>query len=125
MSLLYIGLGGFLGACFRYLNGEFLTGILAHLKVPYPTLITNLLACFAFGLLFPLAEHYSWFSENLRRFVFVGFLGGFSTYSSFMFEMFALLEKGNWLICLQYLFLHLGLGILVVWLGILLGLKLI
>ena len=64
MSLLYIGLGGFLGACFRYLNGDFLTGLLDHCKVPYPTLLTNLLACFIFGMLFPLAEHYSWFSEN-------------------------------------------------------------
>ena len=35
------------------------------------------------------------FSENFRRFVFVGFLGGFSTYSSFMFDVFALLEKGE------------------------------
>ncbi len=123
MSLLYIGLGGFVGACFRFLNGEFLTGLFEQARVPYPTMVTNVLACFFFGLLFPMAENCGWFSENLRRFVFVGFLGGLSTYSSYMFEAFALLEKGDFFAGLLYLALHFVLGIVAIWLGLQLGLK--
>lgn len=125
MSLLYIGLGGFLGAVCRYLNGLVWAPLACRYKWIFPTLLGNLLACFLFGLLFPYAERCAWFNAQLRKSVFVGFLGGFSTYSSYMFEAFALLEKGDVGLALLYIFLHFSLGLLCVWLGLQLSLKLL
>ena len=88
-----VGSGGFLGALARYSLSE-----LVHRKIlpletfPYGTLVVNLLGCFAIGVLAGLAEFRQLFGPEFRTFAFIGILGGFTTFSTFGYETFAMIR---------------------------------
>ena len=89
---LLICLAGALGTGARYL-----TTIWAAQRFgtafPYGTLIVNLAGCFLIAFLLQLALAHNW-SQAVRGAVAIGFLGGFTTYSSFNFESMALAQQG-------------------------------
>ena len=84
MILLYVMLMGALGSGARYLVGR---------TFPHGTIIVNLVGCFALGAVVQLAVSASW-SPELRAAIAIGFLGGFTTYSSFNQETLAMLGSG-------------------------------
>jgi len=86
-------LGGALGTVSRYL----LTGATHRVFVsdfPYGTLVVNLLGSFVIGLLWGLWEN-SDIHPNVRAFAFIGFLGGFTTFSTFALESLGLFRDGE------------------------------
>lgn len=87
--------GGGLGSLLRYwltLGAYFLFG---H-SFPYGTLLVNTLGSFVAGFFaILLFERLTGQSDYLRAFILVGFLGGFTTFSSFSFETFTLFERGE------------------------------
>ena len=116
MTLLFVALGGALGACSRYGVGMIAQQWTAT-SFPLGTLLINVLGSFGMGLASPLLLS----SGVGRAFVTIGFLGGFTTFSTFSFEFFSLIEARNFSAAGVYLtgsFL-LSIGGLV--LGILLG----
>jgi CrcB protein len=102
-TVLLISLGAILGANLRYFVAQYIAR-LAPSTFPLGTLLINISASFVLGFFL------IWTSEKVladprwRLVIAVGFCGGYSTYSSFAFETFALLEKG--------LFWHAGLNLL-------------
>ena len=76
------GLGGFLGSILRYSVTSALQDP-GRLRFPYGTFTVNLLGCFAIGFLSQLAETRGVFSPETRTLLFVGVLGGFTTFSAF------------------------------------------
>ena len=89
-----MGLAGLAGTLCRY----WLSGALVRRygeAFPVGTLAVNLLGCFAAGLLFQLMQERGDFSETARAAVFVGLLGGFTTFSSYGLQTFALLRDGR------------------------------
>lgn len=95
IKALLVGLGGFLGAISRYgLNG-FVYGILREPLFPYGTLLVNVLGCLAIGFLAGLAEARGLFSPEARVFLLIGFLGSFTTFSTFGYETLQLLRGGD------------------------------
>jgi CrcB protein len=88
---LIVGAGGFIGSILRY----WLSG-LAHRWVqdafPAGTLLVNVLGCLAIGAFWGLVEYRELFSPETRLFITVGILGGFTTFSAFGYETFALLH---------------------------------
>jgi CrcB protein len=94
LKIMLVGLAGLAGTLCRY----WLSGAFARRygeAFPAGTLAVNLLGCFAAGLLFHLVQERAAFSETARAAVFVGLLGGFTTFSSYGLQTFALLREGS------------------------------
>jgi CrcB protein len=110
-ELLLVGAGGFCGACSRYLVTTAVLRATSASPVPLATLAVNLVGCLAIGFFVGLADARSMLHGGPRLFVVVGFLGGFTTYSSFGLEAFELLRKGAFGATVAYVLLHLVVGV--------------
>ncbi len=89
-----IGMAGFVGTLARY----GLSGIIARRfgeTFPAGTLVVNLIGCFLAGVLFYLMQERFLMNQTLRTIVMIGFLGGFTTFSSFGLQTFTLLRDGE------------------------------
>jgi fluoride exporter len=108
---LLVGVGGFAGSCLRYWAG--VAGArLAGAPTPWATAFVNVTGCFAIGLLATRA-----LSPELRAFALVGVLGGYTTFSTFGYETFVLLEQGRTALALANAGGQLALGLLAVFAG--------
>ena len=99
IQFLAVALGGAAGCLLRYATtlgaARFLgTGF------PFGTLIVNLVGCLLAGLVFGLAEQRAGISPVIRLLVLTGFLGGFTTFSTFMAETVTLMQAGSMLLAL-------------------------
>ena len=116
-SIIFVAVGGAFGSVFRYLLGTWTQTASKSLDFPYGTLTVNLLGCFAIGFLAQLAEARGVFTSETRAFVFIGILGGFTTFSSFGNETINLLREGeNWN-ALANVSANVIFGLILVWLG--------
>lgn len=120
-QLLFVGAGGFLGAIGRHLLAGLAHRLSPWLTMPVGTLAVNVIGCFLIGWLGGLAEGRWTLSPEARLFLFVGLLGGFTTYSSFGWEAAVLARDIAVGRALLHVGLHLGLGLGAVWLGLLLS----
>ena len=94
--MLLIAAGGALGSVARYL---FSTALLRMSGTLFPigTFGVNLVGCVLFGMIAGAAEQRVQIEPELRLFLLVGVLGGFTTFSSYAFESFSLLRDGQFL----------------------------
>lgn len=92
MTVIWVFLAGGLGSAARYLIGLWAATALG-VGFPYGTLIVNLAGCFALGLVVQLAVAGSWHGD-VRAAIAAGFIGGFTTYSSFNQETLTMLTAG-------------------------------
>ena len=89
---------------------------------PYGTLIVNVSGSFLIGLLFILImERFSGMGIQLRSLLLIGFLGGYTTFSSFAIETLNLIENGAWLGSITSIILNVSLSIFAAYIGIILG----
>ena len=95
MPLLYVGLGGLVGAILRYLTTLATQGI--SLTFPYGTLISNLLGCFVIGMVASLAVGSTLLSSEARLFLATGVCGGYTTLSSLIFELSRFVDDGEFM----------------------------
>ena len=94
-KLFIIGIGGFIGSVSRYLVSGLAQSISKSISFPYGTFVVNIIGCFIIGLLSHLSDARGLFSDSSRAFVFIGILGGFTTFSAFSNETFNLLHDGE------------------------------
>lgn len=92
MTVIWVFLAGGLGSAARYMIGLWAAAAFG-LTFPYGTMIVNLSGCFALGLVVQLAIAGSWHGD-VRAAIAAGFLGGFTTYSSFNQETLGMLAGG-------------------------------
>jgi fluoride exporter len=114
---LLVGTGGFVGAVLRYWVSGFIQQLSNSSLFPFGTLAVNFLGCLVIGFLSQLAEDYGAFTVESRTLVFVGVLGGFTTFSTFGNETMNLLRDSQNLLAFANIAGHLILGIGAVWLG--------
>lgn len=115
-----IMLGGAFGAAARYILTSTMTEKLGT-SIPYGTLTVNVIGSFIIGLLaILLIEHFSIY-PLLKLGIFIGFLGAFTTFSTFSMEALVFFENGQHLHALVYIFSSVFFSVLAVWLGALLG----
>jgi CrcB protein len=116
-SIIFVALGGALGSVFRYLLGTWAQTASRSIDFPYGTLTVNLIGCFMIGMLAQLAEARGLFTSESRALVFVGILGGFTTFSSFGNETVNLLRDGETWNALANVGANVIFGLMLVWVG--------
>lgn len=116
-NILWVGCGGFIGSVCRYSLNGFIQRFLSQPWLPYGTLVVNLLGCFLIGLLNGLTEVREFISPELRLMIFIGLLGGFTTFSTFGYESYGLAKNGNLSASLFNIAIHIVFGLFAVWLG--------
>jgi len=84
---------------------------------PYGTLVVNLIGCLAIGLLAGLAESRQVIGPELRIFLFLGLLGGFTTFSTFAYEGVELFRDGEFVKVIVSVAVHVLAGFAAVWIG--------
>ena len=112
-----VGVGGFLGSVLRYAIGGWVGRLKAGWTFPLETLLINVAGCLVLGALAGLSEARGVFTGTTRAFLFVGLLGGFTTFSSYGYETFQLLRDGRWQAAGLSSALQVVLGIAAVWAG--------
>ena len=123
VQYIVVFLGGGLGAVCRYLATSFFA-VRFGSAFPYGTLFVNVSGSFLMGVLmgllplFPFGDKY--LPENLRLLLAVGFLGGFTTFSSFSMETLTLLQGANALSALWNVLTNVAFGVTAAWAGLLL-----
>jgi len=116
-QIILVGLGGCAGSILRYLLSGWVQGWMNSPTFGYGTLVVNTLGCLVIGLLGGLADNAGLFGPAARLFLFIGVLGGFTTFSTFGYETMALFRDKAMLAAFLYVGLHLLLGFGAVALG--------
>lgn len=119
-NVLVMGLAGFAGTLARYGLGAW---VQRHSPVAFPlgTLVVNALGCFLFGLIWALAESRLERAAEMRLYGLIGFLGAFTTFSTFAFDSTQMLLARDWAALGANLLLQNVLGVVCVILGLALG----
>jgi CrcB protein len=119
-KLMLIGLAGAFGALARYGLGGLVqrfTGV----TFPWGTFVVNILGAFLFGLIWSLVEQRLVISVETRVIILSGFLGAFTTFSSFMFETSSLIGEAQWGLAVLNVGGQIVLGLAAMFLGLATG----
>ena len=116
-KLILAGIGGAVGSILRYSVSGIVQDFSKSITFPYGTLAVNLIGCLAIGFLSQLAESRGYFTAESRTLVFVGVLGGFTTFSAFGNETMNLWREGESALAALNIVAHLVLCLAAVWLG--------
>lgn len=116
MNYLIIGIGGFTGAVVRYALGLWI-GQRWGRSFPLGTLVINVSGSFLIGLLMPLLTERFIVNPQWRLLLVVGFLGAYTTFSTFEYETGALLKDGEWLFAMINIVMSVVLGFVALKLG--------
>jgi CrcB protein len=121
-KLCWVGLGGFLGANARYWLGGWIS-VRWGAAFPWATFVINITGSFILGLFLTLiTERFAVpRAPILRMVVAIGFVGAYTTFSTFEFETLALVQTEAWLRAFGNAFGSLFAGFVAVWFGVLLG----
>lgn len=117
---LMVALGGALGSMLRFWVGGYISNR-AGTRFPYGTFVINITASFLIGFILTLLSERTHWSANWRYLIPVGFIGGYSTFSTFEYESFRVFQDGELLIAVLNVTLSVVLGFISVWVGVITG----
>ena len=116
-KLLWIVLAGGAGTAARY-GIVSLFGRFNHAEsFPWAIFTTNMVGCYLFGMVWQAAEDKSVFNDHVRLAILVGFMGAFTTFSTFAFDNAQLVKTGRWGALALNLALNNGVGLALVFAG--------
>jgi len=116
LNILYVGLGGFIGSILRYLVFLSSNHLLGS-NLPYSTIIVNIIGSFFIGFLYHFFNNYIFISESTKLLLTVGFLGGFTTFSTFSIDAFILYQNYGKFFAVSYIILSVVLSLFALLLG--------
>ena len=116
MKILALLAGGAIGTLLRYSVSGWTYKYFEEV-FPWGTLFVNLLSAFTVGFLWELSERWV-VSPNMRAFVFIGILGGFSTFSTYVLETINLAREGETALAISNIIISNTFGLMLVYLGL-------
>ena len=116
-----VGAGGFIGSILRFGVGGLTYRMFPAPSLPYGTLAVNVIGCLAIGILGGITDARQIAASEIRLFLFIGLLGGFTTFSAFGYETLALVRAEEPFRAALNVGLHLVLGLIAVWMGYSIG----
>lgn len=119
-KLLSVAVGGAAGALARY-GTVVAYQRFAPSTFPLAILTVNVLGSLLFGLIWAYAEDRDWISENMRLLVLTGFLGSFTTFSTFAFDEAMFIRSGSWAIFVANLLISNAAALAAVFIGFRVG----
>jgi CrcB protein len=117
---LLIAIGGALGSLTRYLVGSTIVNRMGT-RFPYGTFVINITACLIVGFFLAAVGQRAEVNPAWRFLIPIGFVGAYSTFSTFEWETFVHLQTGDFLIAALYVSLSILVGLVAVWLGVVLA----
>jgi fluoride exporter len=117
---LFIAIGGALGSIARFWVGSTIAGRMG-VRFPYGTLIVNLTACFVIGLTLTYMGRRADLNPAWRFLIPIGFIGAYSTFSTYEWETLSTLRSGAFMLAALYAGSSLVLGLIATWAGSVLG----
>lgn len=121
LDILLVGTGGFVGSALRYVVGGLVHRAIPFARFPWGTLTVNLVGCLLLGWLAGAVEGRQALSPEARLFLMIGILGGFTTFSTFGYETFGLLQEGEHLAAGANVLLQVLVGVAAAGLGFVVG----
>jgi len=115
-EVILVFLGGGIGSALRYLISKAFTGWINN-PFPYSTFVVNIIGCFLIGIFLTLPERFDWFTIEYRLFLATGICGGFTTFSTFSYENYALIKEGDYMYFVSYTVLSFALGLAATFFG--------
>ena|SRR5256885_339504 len=117
---LMVGIGGFLGAIARFWLGGYV-GAKLGTRFPYGTFIINCTGSFLVGFIVTILAEKTHWNPNWRYLIPIGFIGAYTTFSTFEYETFRVIQDGEILTAFLNVFLSVIIGFIAVWLGVIAG----
>ncbi|MFH1847081.1 MAG: fluoride efflux transporter CrcB [Candidatus Omnitrophota bacterium] len=121
VNMFIVGFGGFVGAASRYLISGAFQKLSRDHGFPYGTLGVNLFGCLLIGFLGGCSDNVGFFSSKIRLLLFMGVLGGFTTFSTFGYETMALFRDSEITAAFINVGMHVVAGLFFVYLGYMLS----
>lgn len=115
-SILLVGLGGFIGTVARFLIARYFQFNVTSV-FPWSTFIVNIVGCLLIGIIYGLSEKGNVWSPDIRLFLTVGICGGFTTFSTFSYDSFLLIQEQDWFRFALYTSLSIFIGLMAVYVG--------
>jgi fluoride exporter len=115
-----VGLGGCLGSILRFWLGSYI-GSRMGTRFPYGTFVINITGSFLIGLVFALFATKTHWSPYWQYLLPIGFIGGYTTFSSFEFEALRMVQDGQIGVGILYVVLSVIVGFAAVWGGMMAG----
>jgi CrcB protein len=120
VKYLMVGIGGGLGSILRFWLGSYI-GSKMGTRFPYGTFVINITGSFLIGLVFAFLTARTQWSPNWRYLIPIGFIGGYTTFSSFEFETLRTMQDGQIGLGLFYVAASVVVGFVAVWGGMVAG----
>jgi len=109
MKILLVFLGGGLGSLARYLMYLLTSGLFAYAQIT--TLLVNVLGCLLIGIVYSYLQKLSLEYSYIKDFIITGFLGGFTTFSTFSLDFHSLIQGNKLPYAILYVILSITLGL--------------
>src|ERR1035438_2034728 len=119
LKYLFVGIGGCLGSILRFWLGSYI-GSKMGTRFPYGTLVINVTGSFLIGFFALLTVKTHW-SPNWRYLIPIGFIGGYTTFSSFEYETLRTIQDGQIALGVLYVATSVVVGFVAVWGGMIAG----
>ena len=120
LKYLFVGIGGCLGSILRFWLGTYI-GSKMGTRFPYGTFVINITGSFLIGLVFAFLTVKTQWSPNWRYLIPIGFIGGYTTFSSFEYETLRSIQDGQIGLGLLYVATSVVIGFVAVWGGMIAG----